>query len=237
MDPFTSQDRAALCDAARAVSESGLVVGSAGNLSVRSRDGDHLLITPMGARLPAIDAGDLVCVALADGAVDPGHARPSRPSSETPLHRAVYAATAGRDDLGAIVHTHSTFATALSAVVAELPAVHYVATAFGGPVRVAPYATYGSGDLAAGVAAALDGRSAALMANHGAVALGKSAAHAVEQAQQLEWWASVYWHARVFAGVGGVGAEPAILSEAQLADVAEQHRALRYSDAAATDTR
>jgi L-fuculose-phosphate aldolase len=232
MDPFTSQDRAALCDAARAVSESGLVVGSAGNLSVRSADGEHLLITPMGARLPAIDPDDLVCVAIADGAIDPGHARASRPSSETPLHRAVY--TAAPENLTAIVHTHSTFATALSAVVAELPAVHYVASAFGGPVRVAPYATYGSADLAAGVAAALEGRSAALMANHGAVALGTSAAHAVEQAQQLEWWASVYWHARVFAGQGG---EPAILSDAQLADVAEQHRALRYSDAAATDTK
>lgn len=233
MDPFTSQDRAALCDAARAVSESGLVVGSAGNLSVRSADGAHLLITPMGARLPAIDPADLVCVALADGAVDPGHASASRPSSETPLHRAVYAAAGGRDSLRAIVHTHSPFATALSAVVAELPAVHYVATAFGGPVRVAPYATYGSDDLAAGVAAALEDRSAALMANHGAVALGKSAAHAVEQAQQLEWWASVYWHARTFGG----GADPAILSDAQLDDVAAQHRALRYSDAAATENR
>jgi L-fuculose-phosphate aldolase len=224
MDPFTLEDRVALCDAAREVSTSGLVVGSAGNLSVRS--GDHLLITPMGARLPSIDPADCVCVALADGAVDPGHDRPSRPSSETPLHRLVYAAAPAAR---AIVHTHSHFATALSALVAELPAVHYVASAFGGPVRVAPYATYGSDELAEGVAAALEGRTAALMANHGAVALGKSAAHAVEQAQQLEWWASVYWHARVFG-------EPAILSDAQLDEVAAQHRALRYSDAA-TDTR
>lgn len=227
MDPFTLQDRAALCDAAREVSASGLVVGSAGNLSVRS--GDHLLITPMGARLPAIDPADLVCVALADGAVEPGHATASRPSSETPLHRAAYAA-ADRDDVRAIVHTHSQFATVLSAVVDELPAVHYVASAFGGPVRVAPYATYGSDALATGVAAALEGRTAALMANHGAVVLGRTAAHAVEQAQQLEWWAAVYWHARALG-------EPALLSAAQLAEVAEQHRALRYSDAAAADTR
>lgn len=227
MDPFTPQDRVALCDAAREVSTSGLVVGSAGNLSVRS--GDHLLITPMGARLPAIDPADLVCVALADGAVDPGHARPTRPSSETPLHRLVYAAAGGRDGVTAIAHTHSHFATALSALVDELPAVHYVASAFGGPVRVAPYATYGSDELAAAVADALRDRTAALMANHGVVTLGKSAAHAVEQAQQLEWWASVYWHARVFG-------EPAILSDAQLDAVAAQHRALRYSDAA-TDTR
>lgn len=224
MDPFTPQDRAALCDAAREVSTSGLVVGSAGNLSVRS--GDHLLITPMASRLPAIDPDDCVCVALADGAVDPGHRSPSRPSSETPLHRAVYAAA---PDAVAVVHTHSHFATALSALVDELPAVHYVASAFGGPVRVAPYATYGSDALATSVAAALDGRSAALMANHGAVTIGKSAAHAVEQAQQLEWWASVYWHARVFG-------EPAILTDAQLDEVAQQHRALRYSEAA-TDTK
>jgi L-fuculose-phosphate aldolase len=225
MDPFTLQDRAALCDAAREVSASGLVVGSAGNLSVRQ--GDHLLITPMGARLPAIDPQDCVCVALADGTVDPGHARPTRPSSETPLHRAVYAAA--DDDAVAIVHTHSHFATALAAVVDELPAVHYVASAFGGPVRVAPYETYGSDALAEGVAAALRDRTAALMANHGAVVLGRTAAHAVEQAQQLEWWASVYWHARVFG-------DPAILSDAQLDEVSAQHRALRYSEAA-TDTR
>ncbi|HET6508141.1 MAG TPA: class II aldolase/adducin family protein [Baekduia sp.] len=224
MDPFTLQDRVALCDAAREVSTSGLVVGSAGNVSVRS--GEHLLVTPMGSRLPAIEPRDCVCVALADGAVDPGHARPTRPSSETPLHRLVYAAA---PDAVAIVHTHSHFATALSALVDELPAVHYVASAFGGPVRVAPYATYGSDALAEAVAAALDGRTAALMANHGAVALGRSAAHAVEQAQQLEWWASVYWHARVFG-------EPAILSDAQLDEVSAQHRALRYSEAA-TDTR
>lgn len=224
MDPFTSQDRADLCDAAREIAASGLVVGSAGNLSVRR--GDHLLITPMGARLPAIDPDDCVCVALADGRADDGHARPTRPSSETPLHRAVYAAA---PDAQAIVHTHSHFATALSALVDELPAVHYVASAFGGPVRVAPYETYGSDALADGVAAALRDRTAALMANHGAVTLGRSAAHAVEQAQQLEWWASVYWHARVFG-------EPSILSGAQLDEVAAQHRALRYSEAA-TDTR
>jgi L-fuculose-phosphate aldolase len=212
MDPFSQQHREALCAAAAEVAASGLVVGSAGNLSVRS--GDHLLITPLGARLPAIEPADCVCVALADGAVDPAHARVSdaRPSSETPLHRAVYAAA---PDAGAIVHTHSHFATVLSALVEELPAIHYVAASFGGPVRVAPYATYGSRELADGVAAALAGRSAALMANHGAVATAPTVALAVEQARKLEWWASVYWHGRVFG-------PPAILDGDQLAAVAEQ---------------
>ena len=110
----------------------------------------------------------------------------------------------------------------LSTLVTELPAIHYVATAFGGPVRVAPYSTFGSQDLADDVAAALDERSAALMANHGAVVTGSTIAHAVEQSLQLEWLASVYWHARVFG-------TPAVLDEDQLDAVTAQSRALRYS--------
>ena len=215
-DPFTTEEREALCAAAAAVATSGLVVGSSGNLSIRR--GEHLLITPRRARLAATDPRDCVCVALADGTVDPGHASSSEPSSETPLHRAVYAAV---PDAGAVVHTHSHFATVLSALVDEVPPIHYVATTFGGPVRVAPYATFGSDDLATGVAAALDGRTAALMANHGAVATGPSIDVAVEQSLHLEWLASVYWHARVMG-------DPAILSPDQLDAVAEQSRTLRY---------
>jgi L-fuculose-phosphate aldolase len=216
-DPFTPADRRALVDAARVVAECGLVVASSGNLSVR-RD-DHVLITPRRARLASIDPADCVCVAIADGAVDPGHASSSEPSSETQLHLAAYA---GSPDAGAVVHTHAHFATVLSTLVDELPAIHYVATAFGGPVRVAPYATFGSPELAAGVAAALDGRSAALMANHGAVVTAASIDGAVEQARHLEWWASVYWHARVFGA-------PTILDAGQLDAVAEQSRNLRYA--------
>ncbi|HEU4974129.1 MAG TPA: class II aldolase/adducin family protein [Baekduia sp.] len=216
-DPFSTEDRAELCAAAASVAASGLVAGSAGNLSVRHDD--HLLITPRRARLAAIEPGDCVCVRLDDGVVDPGHASRSEPSSETALHRAAYAAVPGA---GAVVHTHSHFATVLSTLIDELPPIHYVATTFGGAVRVAPYTTFGSPELAAGVAGALDGRTAALMANHGAVATGATIAAAVEQAQQLEWLASVYWHARVFGS-------PAILDGQQLDAVTEQSRALRYA--------
>lgn len=216
-DPFTSEDRAALCAAAAAVAHSGLVVGSSGNLSVRR--GEHVLITPRRARLAAIDPADCVCVAMAGGAVDDGHATGSEPSSETGLHREVYAAVPGA---GAVVHTHSHFATVLSALVEEVPPIHYVATTFGGAVRVAPYATFGSPDLAGAVAKALEGRTAALMANHGAVATGPTIELAVEQALHLEWLASVFWHARVFG-------TPALLDEQQLAAVAEQSRTLRYA--------
>jgi L-fuculose-phosphate aldolase len=213
-DPFTLEDRAALVEAARDVATSGLVVGSSGNLGIRR--GEHLLITPRGSRLAAIAAADCVCVLLADGSVSPDHARALRPSSELPLHLAVYAAA---PEAKAIVHTHSHFATVLSTLVDEIPPIHYVTTEFGGPVRVAPYATYGSVQLAEGVAAALAGRSAALMANHGAVTIATTLDHAVERARQLEWLASVYWHAQVFG-------TPTLLDEAQLGAVDAQDRTL-----------
>ncbi|HEY4098592.1 MAG TPA: class II aldolase/adducin family protein [Baekduia sp.] len=215
-DPFTPQDRQALVDASRAVADSGLIVGSSGNLSLRS--GDHVLITPRRARLGRVDPADCVCVTLADGTIADDHATDSDPSSETALHRAAYAATGA----GAVIHTHSHFATILSTLVDELPGIHYVAVGFGGPVRVVPYSTFGSLELAEGVATALKDRSAALMANHGAVVTAPTIELAVEQAMQLEWLASVYWHARVFG-------EPAILTEAQLNAVEEQSRSLRYS--------
>jgi L-fuculose-phosphate aldolase len=213
-DPFTLEDRVNLAEAARDVAAGGLVVGASGNLGIR-RD-DHLLITPRGSHLGAIDPADCVSVTLVDGSVSPDHARPSRPSSELPLHLAVYAAA---PEAKAIVHTHSHFATVLSTLVDEIPAIHYVTTEFGGPLRVAPYATFGSVELAEGVATALAGRSAALMANHGAVTIAMTLDRAVEQARQLEWLASVYWHAQVFG-------TPTLLDKTQLGAVDVQTRTL-----------
>jgi len=194
-----------LAEAGQAIAH--LVVGAAGNLSVR--DGDAMLITPRGTRLDRV--GESVRVRLSDGAVLEGHG----PSSETPLHRAVYAAT----DAQAIVHTHSRFATVMSTLVSELPPVHYVTTAFGGCVRVAPYATFGSEELAANVATALVGRRAALLANHGAVTIGENLDQAVDLALQLEWLAEVAYYATL-------GGRPAMLGEPDLDAVVEQARAL-----------
>jgi L-fuculose-phosphate aldolase len=215
-DPFTADDRRALVDAARAVAESGLVVGSSGNLSLRR--GDRVLITPRRAELRAIDPADCVEIALSDGTVAADHATDSEPSSEEGLHRAVYAAT----DAGAVVHTHSHFATVLGTLVDELPPIHYGLTAFGGPVRVVPFAVFGSPELAASVGAAFADRSAALLANHGAVVAAGSVARAVDLAVQLEWLASVAYHATA-AGT------PALLSPEDLDATLQQSRRLRYS--------
>jgi L-fuculose-phosphate aldolase len=215
---MSMEARHALVAGARVVAEGGLVSASAGNLSMRS--GDEMLITPRGARLEAIDPAHCVRVRLADGAVAGDLPDGVAASSETPLHRAVYETT----DAKAIVHTHATFSTVMSTLVDEIPAVHYVTTQFGGRVRVAPYATFGSDELADNVAAALEGRRAALLANHGTVAIGDTVEEAVDLTIQLEWLAEVAYRATL-AG------RPRLLGDEQLGAVVEQARALRYTTA------
>lgn len=212
---FTEADRIALAEGAAAIGTSGMVVGSAGNLSIRR--GDRVLITPGGAQLERIDPVDMVDVALADGSVHTEHAADSKPSSESALHRSIYERTGAR----AIVHTHAHYATVLSTLVDEVPPIHYVIAAFGGPVRVARYETFGTGDLAGAVVDALDGRTAALMANHGAVVLGRDVESAVGAMRQLEWLCSVYYHA---IAVG----RPQILSAGDIDAVRDQVKRLRY---------
>jgi L-fuculose-phosphate aldolase len=214
---FDAADRDELAAACRAIGTSGMVVGSAGNLSLRR--GDRMLITPRGVELEHADPDDMVDVALADGAVAADHASDSRPSSEAALHRAVYAAAPRAQ---AVVHTHALYATIVGTLVDELPAIHYAIAAFGGPVRVARYATFGSLELAAAVGEALEGRTAALMANHGAVVTGRDVKQAVGLAGQLEWVASVYYHA-IAAGT------PRVLDAKHLAAVREQVKSLNYA--------
>jgi L-fuculose-phosphate aldolase len=194
----------------------GLAVGSAGNLSARV--GDTVAITPSGMAYPDMRAAD-VCLVTLDGAqLATGDAgQPETPSSETPMHLAIYAAT----DAAAVVHTHSPEVVALSASRSELPAIHYAITALGGPVRVAPYARFGSGQLAAAAVAALDGRSAVILRNHGAVTYGGDLAQAYDRALLLEWLARTY---RLALSYG----EPAVLSAAELDEVAAESRRRRY---------
>jgi len=126
------------------------------------------------------------------------------PTSELDLHLGIYQ----RYDAGAVVHTHAPMATALSCVLDELPCVHYQMLLLGGAVPVAPYATFGTPELASSVLDALDGRSAALMANHGAITHGPDASTAVELSLLLEWACTVYWRA---AAIGS----PRVLSSEQ----------------------
>ncbi|WP_420855991.1 class II aldolase/adducin family protein [Streptomyces nanshensis] len=194
---------------ARRTSEDGLVVGTSGNVSVRVDD--TVLVTPSGVPYERLGDGELCAVDL-EGRRTAGE---SEPTSELPLHLAVYRHTAAR----AVVHTHAVHATAVSTLVRELPAVHYMTAALGGPVRVAPYATYGSDELAAGALTALEARSACLLQNHGTLAYGDGLAQAYDRTAQLEWMCRVWLAASSVPGL-----TPSLLPEDELARVGEKLR-------------
>lgn len=206
-------DREDVVAFARRMAGDGLAPGTSGNLSVRRQD--VVAITPSGLPYERMRPADICLVRLADGTAEPG----PRPSTETPMHLAVYRATGA----GAVVHTHSPFVVALSTVLGELPAIHYAMADLGGTVRVVPYARFGTRQLAESAAAGLAGRSAVILRNHGALTCGPTLARAYDRAATLEWLARVYWYARA-AGT------PRTLSEAALTEVSDAITELGYGE-------
>jgi L-fuculose-phosphate aldolase len=167
----------------REVCARGLAVGSSGNVSGRTKTG--MLITPTGASGESLAPADLVAMDL-DGKAHGKHA----PSSEWRMHAGIYCA---HPAAMVIVHTHSDAATALGVLGTGLPAFHYDIALFGGDdVRLAPYALFGSAELAAHAVAALEGRSACLLAHHGMVAFAADARAALLAALRLEAMARQY---------------------------------------------
>jgi L-fuculose-phosphate aldolase len=183
------REREQVAAACRRLAAEGLVIGTAGNVSARADQA--VAISPTGAALADLTPEQVTIVDL-EGRVVAGDLEPT---SELGLHLGVYR----HHGAGAVVHTHAPMATALSCVLDELPCVHYQMLLLGGSVRVAPYATFGTPGLAESVIRALEGRTAALMANHGAIAHAADADQAVELSLLLEWACAVYWHA---AGIG-----------------------------------
>lgn len=168
----------------------GINRAKAGNVSARWRAGgfDGFLITPTGVAYDRLSPDDVVAVAR------DGEARGRlAPSSEWRFHRDVYAA---RPDAQAIVHTHAPFCTTLACLGRGIPAFHYmVAVAGGRDIRCAPYATFGSQELADAAVAALAGRRACLLANHGMIAIGADLDRALGLAIEVESLAETYWRA------------------------------------------
>ncbi|HUA75918.1 MAG TPA: class II aldolase/adducin family protein [Solirubrobacteraceae bacterium] len=193
-----------LAGACRRLAAGGMVTGTSGNLSART--GERVVITPTGARFEEVEGEDLAVVDL-DGNQLEGRLAPT---SELALHLDVYR----RYDAGAVAHTHAPMATAVGCVLDELPCVHYTMLALGGSVRVAPYRTFGTPELAQAVAAALEGRTAALLANHGTIAYGGDVAGAIEATELLEWASALYLRA------AALGAPRALSEEQQQATVA-----------------
>ncbi|MGI5337206.1 class II aldolase/adducin family protein [Streptomyces sp. CA-181903] len=209
-DGTISRIRAEVLATARRTVADGLVVGTSGNVSARV--GDVVLVTPSGVPYDRLRPEDVVAVGLDGRLPAPGGLAPT---SELPLHLAVYRAT----DATAIVHTHAVHATAVSTLVTELPPVHYMTAALGGPVRVAPYALYGSDELARHTLTALNGRTGCLLRNHGTLTYGTTLDQAYDRTAQLEWMC------RVWLTASGVpGRTPSLLDAGQLAEAEEKLR-------------
>lgn len=193
---------------ARKLAELGLNRGTAGNVSVR--DGEGFLITPSGMATDVMTPHDMVWMSF-DGLVRGGR----KPSSEWRFHRDILAA---RPEVGAVVHTHATFATILACLRREIPAFHYmIAVAGGDTIRCAPYVLFGTQALSDAALQALQGRRACLLANHGMIALGRDLDAALAMAVEVESLCEQYSRA---LQVG----EPYILSAEQMAEVAEQFK-------------
>jgi L-fuculose-phosphate aldolase len=192
-------ERTEVAQACRRLAAEGLVIGTAGNVSARAGESE-VAISPTGAELADLEPDQVTVVDLQGELV----AGDLEPTSELDLHLGVYR----RYDAGAVVHTHAPMATALSCVLDELPCVHYQMLLLGGTVPVAPYATFGTPELATAVLDALEGRMAALMANHGAITHAHDLNTAVELSLLLEWACTVYWRA---AAIGS----PNVLDEEQ----------------------
>lgn len=189
-------ERERVAAAARRLAASGLVLGTAGNVSERS--GELVAVTPTGAVLAELSAEEVPVVDLRGGLVD-GRLRPT---SELDLHLGLYR----RYEAGAVVHVHPPLGTALACVIDELPVIHYQLLALGGPIRVARYETFGTPELADATLDALDGRLAAIMANHGTIAHGHDLDAAVGNAELLEWACAVYWRAAAIGTPHALGA-------------------------------
>jgi L-fuculose-phosphate aldolase len=180
---------------ARSITSSGLVTGTSGNVSARTPEG-NVLITPSGLDCSQLESENVVLVDLCKNVLEGS----LKPSSETPMHTGIYR---NRPEVGAVVHTHSRFATTLACLGWEIEPVHYMLTALSGDGRIplAPYATYGTQDLADYVSEALgETRSACLLQNHGAITVGESAEEAFSRAVILEEMAEIYYRTRIAGG-------------------------------------
>ncbi|MCW7752514.1 class II aldolase/adducin family protein [Desulfobotulus sp. H1] len=196
----------------RKMHAAGLTTGSGGNLSMRVQDG--VLITPSAMDYGDMGVDDLVLVDL-DGRVLQGR---RKPSSELDFHLCLYGA---RPDIRAVVHTHSPWVTTLACLGWPLPAVHYlVGFAERSEVPVAPYATFGTSELAEQVVRGMVGGKALILANHGLVAIGTDLKEAFNIAEEIEFVAGVYLRAKA------VG-EPVILDEKAMGPVLTKFRSYR----------
>jgi L-fuculose-phosphate aldolase len=198
--------RQSIIDNCIQMNSSGLNHGTSGNISVRS--GTHMLITPSSTPYSQMKPEDIAAMPL-EGDYGSWEG-PLKPSVEWRFHLDILKA---RPDAGAVVHTHSPFATILAIARKDIPACHYMIAAFGGSnIRCSGYARYGTKELSDEAIAALEGRQGCLLANHGMITVGANLERAMWLAIELEMIAKQYYHALLIGG-------PVILSDEEIAEV------------------
>jgi L-fuculose-phosphate aldolase len=204
------QGRTDLVKYGRKLVDTGLTSGTGGNISVIDRDKNTIAITPSGIDYYETAPEDIVITDM-DGNTVEGH---NKPSSELSFHIALYKA---KPEITAIVHTHSVHATTVACMGLELPAVHYMVAFSGDKVPLAPYATFGTPELADSIISHIGDYNAVLLANHGLVACGSSVANAFTAAEEIEFVAQIYCNAKSMG-------QPVILNDAEMAKVVEKFK-------------
>ena len=200
--------RAELLAIAQQLTALGLNKGTSGNVSVRHEDG--FLITPSGMGIAEMQTSSMVMMSM-DGTPQ----STGKPSSEWRFHRDIYQA---KPHVGAVIHTHSMFATTLACLQKDIPPFHYmIAMAGGDNIPCAPYALFGTQALSDGAIAALEDRKACLLANHGMIATGRDLKQALAITQEVETLCEQYWRALQIG-------QPYILSQQEMAEVFEQFK-------------
>lgn len=209
---MTSQEavlRGRMVEVMQAMDARGLNRGTSGNVSARC--GEDMLVTPSGIPAGRLTADHMVLV-RPDGSSPDGALKPS---SEWRMHQGILER---RPDVGAVVHCHSRHATILACAGRPIPAMHYMVAVSGGAiVPVAPYATFGSVELAEAVVEALDGRYAALMANHGQIVAAPNLDFALAIAEEIEEQAAVYWGTLAIGG-------PSLLADEEMGRILQRFR-------------
>ena len=195
---------------------SGLTVATGGNLSAADRREGLIAISPSATEYFEMKPSQVVVVTM-DGKKVEGR---GKPSSELPLHLALYRE---RNDVQAVVHTHSVYATTIAGLGLEIPAFHYLVGFSGKKVPLAPYATFGSEELARNVAKTLGNFNAVLMAHHGMASVGATLAAAFNVAEIVEYLSRLYWHIKTLG-------EPTLLPDEEMTKVIEKFK--QYGQAA-----
>lgn len=199
----------ALLDTARKLAQLGLNKGTSGNCSVRLDEG--FLVTPSGKAVEEMTPRDMVFMDFS-GQAEPG----KKPSSEWRFHHDILK---NRPEIGAVIHTHSMFATTLACLHREIPPFHYmIAVAGGDTIRCAPYVLFGTQALSDYAMAALHERKACLLANHGMIALGRDLDDALAVTVEVENLCEQYWR------LLQITPEPPLLTEAQMREVFRQFK-------------